>query len=153
MYEGTFKEVLPNKFYPNPAITLKTKWSYPKPPEDTKGLPINEDGFPDFKADKELKRALEEYEQREAAERTPIDKWGYWYARFLIPYDIPAFSDFDFWGKLPEDSEEKKVVDGMRAACLEVWRDCKINPENYNFAPIPRLEEHKAIYDVGYDYI
>lgn len=27
VYEGTLKEVLPNKFYPHPAITLKTKWS------------------------------------------------------------------------------------------------------------------------------
>ena len=80
VHEGTFKEVLPNKFYPNPAIMLKTKWSYPKPPEDTKGLPINEHGFPDLTADKEFQRALEEYRQREAAEKTPAEKWGYYYA-------------------------------------------------------------------------
>ncbi len=61
--------------------------------------------------------------------------------------------EFDYWGKVPEDAEEKKVIDGLRAACQEVWHDCKEHPENYNFEPIPRLEEHKAIYDVGCDYI
>ncbi len=47
--EGTFTEIPPNPYYPHPAITLATKWSYPKPPEDTKGLRINEHGFPDLK--------------------------------------------------------------------------------------------------------
>ena len=96
---------------------------------------------------------LEAYKQREDAEKMPIEKWGYWYGRFLIEYDIPAFTDFDYWGKVPEDAEDKKVIDGLRAACQEVWHDCKEHPENYNFEPIPRLEEHKAIYDVGCDYI
>lgn len=116
-------------------------------------MSINEHGFPDFTADKDFQMALEEYKQQEAAEKTPADKWGYWYARFLLPYDIEKFSDFDFWGKKPEDAEEREIVNNMRAACLEVWHDCKAHPENYNFEPIPRLEEHKAIYDVGYDYI
>ena len=151
--EETFTEIPPNPYYPHPAITLATKWSYPKPPEDTKGLPINEHGFPDLKADNNFRIELEAYKQREDAEKMPIEKWGYWYGRFLIEYDIPAFTDFDYWGKVPEDAEEKKVIDGLRAACQEVWHDCKEHPENYNFAPIPRLEEHKAIYDVGYDYI
>lgn len=153
VHEGTFKEVLPNKFYPNPAITLKTMWSRPNAPLDTKGVPINEHGFPDLTADKDFQRKLEEYKQREAAEKTPVEKWGYWYGRFLIEYDIPAFTDFDIWGKKPEDAEEKKVIDGLKAAYLEVWHDCKEHPENYNFEPIPRLEEHKTIYDVDYGYI
>ena len=153
VHEGTFKEVLPNKFYPNPAITLKTMWSRPNAPLDTKGLPINEHGFPDLTADKDFQRKLEEYKQREAAEKTPAEKWGYYYARFLVPYDIPAFTDFDYWGKVPEGSDEKQAIDCLRAACLEAWRDCKAHPENYNFEPIPRLEEHKTIYDVDYGYI
>ena len=151
--EGTFTEIPPNPYYPHPAITLATKWSYPKPPEDTKGLRINEHGFPDLKADNNFRIELEAYKQREDAEKMPIEKWGYWYGRFLIEYDIPAFTDFDYWGKVPEVAEEKKVIDGLRAACQEVWHDCKEHPENYNFEPIPRLEEHKAIYDVGCDYI
>jgi hypothetical protein len=151
--EGTFAEIPPNPYYPHPAITLATKWSYPKPPEDTKGLPLNEHGFPDLKVDNDFRIELEAYKQREAAEKTPIERWGYWYGRFLIEYDIPTFTDFDYWGKVPEDAEEKKVIDGLRAACLEVWHDCKEHPENYNFEPIPRLEEHKAIYDVDYGYI
>lgn len=151
--EETFKEVFPNKFYPHPAITLKTKWSYPKPPKDTKGLPINEHGFPDLTADEDFQRELEKYKQREEAEKTPIDKWGYYYARFLLPYDIENFSDFDFWGKVPEGSDEKQAIDCLRAACLEVWHDCKAHPEEYNQEPIPRLEEHRNLYDVGYGYI
>ena len=124
-YEGTFKEIMPNRYYPHPAITLKTKRSYPKLPEDTKGVPINEHGFPDFTADKEFQRALEEYKKREAAEKTPIDMWGFYYARFLLPYNIEQFTVFDFWGEMPKDSEARKVVDRMKDACLEVWRDCK----------------------------
>lgn len=153
VHEKTFIEIEPNPFYPHPAITLKTKWSYPKPPDDTKGLPLNEHGFPDFKADKEFQRALEEYQQREAAEKTPIDKWGFWYGRFLLPYNLTTFSDFDFWGEIPKDNESKQVVDSMRAACLEVWTDCKEHPENYNIEPVLRKEEHRAIYDVPYGYI
>lgn len=152
-YEGTFKEIMPNRYYPAPAITLKTMWSRPNIPLETKGLPINEHGFPDFTADGEFQRALEEYKQKEAAEKTPVEKWGYYYARFLMPYDIPAFTDFDYWGKVPEGSDEKQVIDCLRAACMEVWHDCKAHPENYNFEPIPRLEEHKTIYDVDYGYI
>lgn len=152
-HEGTFKEVFPNRFYPHPAITLKTMWSRPKAPFDTKGLPINEHGFPDLTADKDFQRELEEYKQREAAEKTPIDKWGYYYTRFLLPYDIENFTDFDFWGKKPESTEEKEIISHLKAACLEVWHDCKVHPENYNFEPIPRLEEHKTIYDVYYGYI
>ena len=56
--EGTFAEIPPNPYYPHPAITLATKWSYPKPPEDTKGLPINEHGFPVLTADKNFQREL-----------------------------------------------------------------------------------------------
>ena len=71
----------------------------------------------------------------------------------LLPYDLESFSDFDYWGKVPENSEEKQVVDGLRAACLEVWKDCKEHPEEYNLEPVPRLEEHRNLYDVPYGYI
>lgn len=70
-----------------------------------------------------------------------------------MPYDIPAFTDFDYWGKVPDGSDEKQAIDCLRAACLEVWSDCREHPESYNFEPIPRLEEHKTIYDVDYGYI
>lgn len=152
-YEGTFKEIMPNRYYPAPAITLKTMWSRPNIPLETKGLPINEHGFPDLTADREFQRELEEYKQREATEKMPADKWGYWYGRFLIEYDIPAFTDFDYWGKVPEDAEEKKVIDGLRAACLEVWHGCRTRPEEYNQEPIPRRVEHRNLYDVGFSYI
>lgn len=152
-YEGTFKEVMPNKFYPHPAITLKTMWSRPQAPIDTKGLPINEHGFPNLTADKEFQRKLAEYKQREAAEKTPIDKWGYYYARFLLPYDLSSFSDFDILGKKPESAEEKEIISHLRAACLEAQADCREHPENYNTEPVLRKEEDKTIYDVPYGYI
>lgn len=151
--EGTFAEIPPNPYYPHPAITLATKWSYPKPPEDTKGLPINEHGFPDFTADKDFQRELEEYKQREAAEKTPIDKWGYYYARFLLPYDIENFTDFDFWGRNPESTEEIEIISHLKAACLEAQADCREHPESYNTEPVLRKEEDKTIYDVPYGYI
>lgn len=152
-YEGTFKEVFPNKFYPHPAITLKTMWSRPNAPLDTKGLPINEHGFPDFTADREFQRALEEYRQREAAEKTPIDKWGYWYGRFLVPYDLEKFSDFDFWGETPKTEEERQIIGNLKAACIEVQADYRENPQDYNTEPVLRKEEHKTMYDVPYGYI
>lgn len=151
-HEGTFTEIEPNPFYPHPAVTKEMENSKPNYTGDYKNI-TKADGTPDFMLDSEYKQQWEEYQKRIKAEKTPIDKWGYWYARFLIPYDIEKFSDFDFWGKLPEDLEEKKAIDCLRAACLEVWHDCKEHPESYNFEPIPRLEEHKTIYDVGYGYI
>lgn len=153
MHEKTFTEVSPNPFYPNPAMTLKTKWSFPHYEGDYKGLPLDSDGFPDIKADAEYRKRYEEYEQRVKSEKMSADKWGYYYARFLLPYDLDSFTDFDFLGKVPEGAEERQIVGDLRAACLEVWRGCKEHPENYNFEPIPRLEEHKSVFDVGYGYL
>lgn len=152
-HDKTFAEVPPNPYYPNPAITLETMWSRPSAPIDKKGLPINEHGFPDLTADEDFQKKLAEYKQKEAAEKMPIEKWGYYYARFLLPYDLSSFTDFDYWGKKPESTEEKEIISHLRAACLEAWRDCKAHPENYNFEPIQRLEAHKTKFDVGYGYI
>lgn len=152
-FEGTFKEVFPNPFYPQPAITLKTKWSFPKLPENTDNLPLNKYGLPDLKADADYQKEFEEYKQREEAEKITVDKWEYYYARFLIPYDLPSFTDFDYWGEVPKDDNAKQLVETLRYACMEIWNGCKEHPEKYNFEPVPRLEEHKTIYDVGYNYI
>lgn len=152
-YEGTFKEVPPNPFYPNPAMTLKTKWSMPTYMGDYKGVTSGKDGLPNFQEDIEHKKKYEEYEQRVEVEKMPLDKWGYWYSRFLLPYDLSSFSDFDFWGSVPQDEEEKQIIDNLRAACMEAQTDCKEHPGDYNLEPIPRLEEHKAVYDVSYGYV
>ncbi len=152
-HDGEFKEVCPNPYYPCPALSLKAVYSRPTPPTDKKDLPLNEHGLPDAMSDAEFRAAYKEYEQRVEAEKMPLDKWGYYYGKFLTPYNLEAFSTFDFWGKVPEDAEEKKVVEDFRAVCLEVWRDCKEHPENYNFEPVPRLEEHIQMYDVGYGYL
>lgn len=151
-YEGTFSEVPPNPFYPHPGMSMEVKNSEPRYSGDYKNI-IGADGKPDFMLDTEYKRQWQDYQKRMDAEKTPADKWAFWHGRFLIEYDIPAFTDFDYWGKVPEDAEEKKVIDGLRAACLEVWHDCRTCPEKYNQEPIPRLEEHRNLYDVGYGYI
>ncbi|MCX4361587.1 MAG: hypothetical protein OSJ23_10110 [Mucispirillum schaedleri] len=151
-HEKTFTEVPPNPYYPNPALTLKTKYSQPTYSGELEKV-RTANGEPDFFLDEEYRQKWEEYEKRVDAEKMSVDDWGYYYGRFLLPYDLESFSDFDFWGKVPEGAKEKQVVDGMRMACLEVWNNCKEHPENYNFEPIPRLEEHKTIYDVGYGYI
>lgn len=152
-HEKTFTEVPPNPYYPAPAITLKTKWSMPNYEGDYKKVPLDKDGYPDFLADTEYKKKYEEYKQREKAEKMDIEKWGYWYARFLLPYVLSSFSDFDWWGELPKTEEERAVINNLKAACVEAQTDCREHPEEYNLEPIPRLEEHKTIYDVPYGYI
>ncbi|MCM1220012.1 MAG: hypothetical protein NC548_36535 [Lachnospiraceae bacterium] len=152
-HEKTFNEVFPNKFYPHPAITLKTKYSFPRYEGDFNSLPKDKDGLPILSADLEHMKKVEEYKQREEAEKLSIDNWGYYYARFLLPYDLSSFTSFDWWGELPKNEEAKKVVDGLKAACIEVQADYKMNPQNYNTEPVLKKEEHKTIYDVGYGYI
>ncbi len=137
-HEGSFREVSPNPYYPAPAQTLKARQSIPLSPDR------------DAYTDSMYRYA--EYQKQTEAEKTPIDKWGYWYARFLLPYDIESFTDFDFWGAIPKDEEEKQAVENLRAACLETWRDCKEHPENYNMEPVLRKREHEKMYDVPYGY-
>lgn len=146
-HKGTFTEVEPNTFYPHPGVSMKVKNSEPHYNGDYQSI-IGADGQPDFTLDAEYQREWQEYQQRIDAEKTPADKLGYWYGRFLIEYDIPAFTDFDIWGKMPENTEEKNVVDGLRAAFTEIWEDYKAHPENYNHEPILKKEEDKALYDV-----
>ena len=42
--------------------------------------------------------------------------WGYYYAQFLLPYNLSSFTDFDFWGEIPKNEEAKQVVDNLIAA-------------------------------------
>ncbi|MCI8420543.1 MAG: hypothetical protein HFF79_08620 [Oscillospiraceae bacterium] len=159
-HEKTFTEVPPNPFYPAPAITLKTKWSTPKYEGDESKLPLKTSSIfgeditlPDLMADDEYRKKCEEYEQRVKSEKLSIEKWDYWYARFLLPYDLSSFTDFDWWGELPKTEEEREVINNLKAACMEVQADCRGNPQDYNTEPVLRKEEHKNIYDVPYGYI
>lgn len=152
-HEKTFNEIFPNPFYPNPAVTIATKYSKPTYAGNIKDLPLNESGLPDLKADAEYQRQWEEYEQRKAAEKMPPEKWAFWYGRFLLPYDLSKFTAFDWWGELPKTEEEREVINNLKAACMEVQADCRGNPQDYNTEPVLRKEEHKNIYDVPYGYI
>lgn len=152
-HEKTFTEVPPNPFYPSPAVTLATEYSEPIYMGNTRDLPLNDSGLPNLKADAEYQRQWEEYERRKESEKMPLDKWAFWFARFLLPYDLSSFGDFDWWGELPKTEEERQVIDSLKAACMEVQADYKENPQDYNTEPIPRLEKHKTIYDVPYGYI
>ena len=152
-HEGTFTEIEPNPFYPAPAITMETLYSAPEYTGDYKDLELTDDGLPIFTSNAEYKQKWDEYQQRIKDEKMPLDKWDYWYARFLLHYDLESFSDFDFWGKKPESAEEKEAISHLRAACLEVWHDCREHPENYNLEPVLKLVEHKEKYNVDYGYI
>ncbi|MDE5825025.1 MAG: hypothetical protein K2H91_10155 [Lachnospiraceae bacterium] len=159
-HEKTFTEVPPNPYYPAPAVTLATKYSKPTYTGDFKGLPLKTDKImgeditlPDLMADDEYRKKWEEYKQRVESEKLNVDRWDYWYGRFLLPYDLSSFTDFDWWGEIPKDEEAKHVVDGLRISCMEAQSDCKKHPENYNMEPVPRLREHCDLYDVGYGYI
>lgn len=151
-HEKTFTEIPPNPYYPHPAVTLATKNSMPSYPIDEKA-PLNEKGYPIFTANPEQKKAYGEYLQRVEAEKMKTDDWGYWFARFLLPYDLTAFSGFDWLGEEPKDEDARQAVENLKAACLEVWTDCKEHPENYNMEPVLKEEAHKAVYDVAYGYI
>lgn len=139
MFEKTFHEVPPNEFYPAPAMTLKTKYSQP-----TISSTIDID---------ELERSREEYSRLVDTEKMDPDKWGYYFARFLLPYDLSSFTDFDFWGKMPESENEKRMVDEFRQSCIDIQTDCRDYPEKYYLAENPRLQEHISKYDTPYGYI
>ncbi|MCX4361423.1 MAG: hypothetical protein OSJ23_09285 [Mucispirillum schaedleri] len=151
-YEGIFKEIKPNPYYPHPGVTLETEYSKPPFRGDYKSV-TTADGTPDFRLDEEYRKKLEEYQQRIEAEKMKVDMWGFWYARFLLPYDLESFSDFDYWGEKPKDDNAKEIVANLREACIKAQADCRKHPEEYNLEPVPRLEEHKTKYDVGYGYI
>lgn len=152
-HDGEFKEVPPNPFYPNPAVTIKTEQSRPNIPDCNKDLPLNKFGLPDYRADAEFKAAYEEYERRVESEKMQADKWAFYYTRFLLPYDISSFTDFDFWGEIPKSEEEKNAVQLFREMCIKTQANCRDRPQEFNLEPILRLEEHRQIYDVGYGYI
>lgn len=157
-FEKTFTEVPPNPYYPAPAMTLKAKWSAPKYEGNSSKLPlktagVEEDVLPDFSADVEFRKECEEYSKVVESEKLNMEKWGYWYGRFLDKYDLSSFTDFDWWGKSPKTAEERQIIDKLKAACMEVQADYRKHPQNYNTMPVPRLEEHKAIYDVPPCYV
>lgn len=159
-FEKTFTEVSPNPYYPAPAMTLKTKWSAPKYEGDTSKLPLKtvlimgEDiTLPDFSADEAYRKECEEYDKIVKSEKLNMERWGYWYGRFLDRYDLSSFTDFDWWGELPKTEEERQIIDKLKAACMEVQADYRKNPQNYNTEPVLRKEEDRNIYDVGYGYI
>lgn len=149
-HDKTFLEVPPNPFYPAPAMTMKTKWKFPHYSGDYAAIQ-ERNGYPDFR--ETMKEELEEYNRIVEAEKMDISKWGFYYARFLLPYDLHSFSDFDWLGERPQDEEEKELLKNLKAACIEAQADCKAHPEDYNLEPVPRLESHKQEYDVPYGYI
>ena len=111
--EKTFNEIPPNRFYPKPDITLEIYSLMPKP------------------GDSNYIKSLNEYKKKVEAEKMDSDKWDYYYARFLLPYDLEAFSDFDFLGEIPKNDNERQTLQNFKELCIEVQQDCKKHPENY----------------------
>lgn len=150
-HDKTFLEVPPNPFYPAPAIKTETKWKLSQCYSEYTGNIPEKNGYPDFSEAR--KAELEEYKRLVEAEKMDIEKWGFYYARFLLPYDLHSFSDFDWLGENPKDEEEKELLKNFKAACIEAQADCKAHPENYNMTPIERKEEDKNLYAVPYGYL
>ena len=71
-HEKNFTEVVPNAYYPAPAVTRATEYSKPTYAGNTKNLPLNDSGLPNLKVDAEYQRQWEEYKQRVESEKTPI---------------------------------------------------------------------------------
>ena len=159
-HEGTFKEIFPNPFYPNPGISSKLALGKPSYRGETDKLPTKsvildsqEIEMPDYMADPDYRKQLEEYERKVQAEKMDTEKWGYWYARFLLPYDLRSFSDFDWLGEVPRSEEEKTFLKHFKSACIEAQADCTTHQERYNMKPIERKQEHREVYDTPYNYI
>lgn len=158
--EGTFTEIFPNAYYPQPAISVKLKYGRPVYSGDTSKLPLKQftyEGkttyFPDEMADPEYKAQIEEYNRKADAEKFDSEKWGYWYARFLEPYDFQTFSPYDFWGRTEFEDGEEPDTENYRKLCIETQKDFREHPENYNTEPVERKKEHKTQFDVPYGYI
>lgn len=159
-HEKTFTEIFPNKYYPQPGISLKLKYGKPDYRGDTSKLPLKPFTYegktievPDLMADPEYKQQTEEYESKVQAEKMDISQWGYWYSRFLLPYDLESFTDFDFWGDIPKDDEERQLIQTFRNACIEAKKDCQAHPDRYNMKAVEKLTEHREKYDTPYGYI
>lgn len=158
-HEGEFKEVFPNKYYPQPGMSWKLKYGEPRYNGDESKLPTKPFTYegktveiPDKLADPEYRKEWEEYQAKCKAEEMDMEKWGYWYGRFLEPYNFSTFTAYDFYGRVAEDGEEQPTED-YRKLCIETQADFREHPENYNTEPVERKEEHKTLFDVPYGYI
>ena len=144
-------EIIPNKYYPQSG-RLKTAPRYEVTDDDYKPLEVYErDGkryldLPELK--QEVKEAVEQYE-KQYRHWWLDDEYGrerhrYYFARFLINYDLSSFTTFDWFGVTDiSQNEVKKFSDYF----INLQQDCKEHPENYFLEPNPYLEEYYEQYE------
>lgn len=90
--------------------------------------------IPECKLDEQalmkLRKEMQIFEQEEAKYIINKDNWQYYFAHFLLPYDIDKFTEFDITGRT-----EKKVTDQeltkIKQYLSKVRQDCIEHPEKY----------------------
>ena len=149
-HEGTFMEVFPNSFYPLPGKPVSLESEHPVYRGDISKLPkkiVVFDGqaveLPDVMADADYRQQSEIYQRKVDDSKMDSGNWGYWYGRFLDPYDFSTFTAYDFFGRVADDGEEFPIED-FRKLCIDIQTDFRKHPENYNTEPVLRLEEGRV---------
>ena len=130
-------EIMPNRYYPKPAVTLKT--ASLRPP-----IPDTEE-----QKNSEYWRRMEEWKAADREEYWKPEQWEHLFARFLLAYDLDKFRNIDWTGeKIPENTEQR-----AKTYFKQVQQDAKKHPEKYFLEPNPRRQEHIRLYAVGVGYL
>ena len=112
-------DIAPGKYYPLEKLPNEVECLRP---------------IPECKLDEQalmkLRKEMQIFEQEEAKYIINKDNWQYYFAHFLLPYDIDKFTEFDITGRT-----EKKVTDQeltkIKQYLSKVRQDCIEHPEKY----------------------
>ena len=140
---GEFTEIMPNRFYPAPGMSLEARYA-------NEGLMGLEFGTPLWREKSEEAEHLEEMCYKwDLKTSQGIKKWEYYMARFLMGYDFDTFINVDWTGqKIPECEAED-----IKKYYKSIQQNCRDRPEEFYLEENLRLQEHLRVYDCPYDYI
>ena len=113
-------DVVPNKYYPLEEL----------PPSVECLRPIPECNAEDWGTEvMRLRAEMQVFEKEEAKYCINKDNWEYYFAHFLLPYNINDFTSFDITGRTTKIKDWE--LSGMKEFLLKVQRDCAEHPEKY----------------------
>lgn len=112
-------DIAPGKYYPLEKLPNEVECLRPIP-----ACKLDEQAL------MKLRKEMQIFEQEEAKYIINKDNWQYYFAHFLLPYDIDKFTEFDITGRI-----EKKVTDQeltkIKQYLSKVRQDCIEHPEKY----------------------
>ena len=127
------KEILPNRFYPNPSESLIAAALKPT--------------IEDMLYEEKMTR----YKEQLQREEWQSQKWRYYFARFLIGYDVEKFTLFDFIGNNSNDSNIN--IEEWKRLLIETQKEVTEKPNEFYLEPNERKEEHQKKYNVPIGYM